>query len=520
MTDPSSPTTSLRVLVLEDRPADADLIVRTLESAGFYLTWERVETERDYRERLTSPIDLILADYAIPGFGADEALTILQHARLDIPFVIVSGSIGEDLAVRALQRGAADYLLKDRLTRLPEAVRRALENHKLRLDRARLEEQFRHAQKMEAIGRLAGGIAHDFNNLLTAILGYAQLAIDTIADGAPGHEEVEEIRTVADRATTLTRQLLAFSRKQVLQPTVLDLNGVVSALEGMLRRLIGEDIELVVQLEAAPGRVKADPSQLEQIIANLVVNARDAMPHGGCLTLETRNVAFDDEYVRSHVGVVPGDYVLLAVSDTGVGMDAETLPRIFEPFFTTKGVTKGTGLGLSTVYGIVAQSGGHIWVYSEVGRGSTFKIYLPHVSESVSECVPVTDATSATAGAETVLVVEDDVSVRHLACTVLSRRGYTVLQASDAIRALELSRSYSQPIDLVITDMVMPEMGGRVLADELAAQRRGLKVLYMSGYSAGAVLHDGGLRHDATFIEKPFTPDALAAKVRAVLDAG
>jgi two-component system cell cycle sensor histidine kinase/response regulator CckA len=383
----------------------------------------------------------------------------------------------------------------------------------------RLEQQLRQAQKMEAIGQLAGGVAHDFNNLLTIIAGYAQILLDRL--GADNHlrGHVTEIAKAADRAAWLTRQLLAFGRRQMLSLQVLDLNAVAANMDKMLRRLIGEDIDLVTVCGGGLGRVKADRGQVEQVILNLALNARDAMPRGGKLTLETANVVLDETYARTHMGVTPGRYVMLAVSDAGCGMDAETQAHIFEPFFTTKEQGKGTGLGLATVYGIVKQSGGHIWVYSELGRSTTFKIYLPRVDGETEEPAAREKEPMVTAqGSETILLVEDEAEVRSLVRGVLESKGYTVLEARDGARALQLAAQHQGPIHLLLTDVVMPEMSGRELAERLETVHRGTKLLYMSGYTDNAIVHHGVLEPGTALLQKPFAPDALARKVREVLD--
>jgi PAS domain S-box-containing protein len=398
--------------------------------------------------------------------------------------------------------------------RLHEALKQEL------AERKRLEEQLIQSQKMEAIGRLAGGVAHDFNNLLTAIIGYSELLLGELNPYDPRRGDVEEINKAADQAAALTRQLLAFSRKQVLQPQVLDLNATVSNIEKMLRRLIGEDIDLVTILDPALGRVKADPGQIEQVLMNLAVNARDAMPQGGKLTIETTNVVLDKDYTQQHVEVQVGPYVMLAVSDTGVGMDQETQSHLFEPFFTTKGMGKGTGLGLATVYGIVKQSDGHIWVYSELGQGTTFKVYLPRVEEAAEVVQRVQVPTESLQGREIVLLVEDEDIVRDLARLVLLQRGYTVLEARDGEEAIQICEQHEGPVHLIVTDVVMPGgMSGRQLAERLATLRPGMKVLYMSGYTDNAIAHHGVLEPGMAFLQKPFAPEALARKVREALDA-
>jgi two-component system cell cycle sensor histidine kinase/response regulator CckA len=383
-----------------------------------------------------------------------------------------------------------------------------------------LEAQLNQAQKMEAIGRLAGGVAHDFNNLTTAILGYSELMLRRLGAEDPLRRHVAEVTRAAERAAALTRQLLAFSRKQLLQPRVLDLAEVLEHSRGLLERLIGEDVELVTRAEAGVGRVRADPVQLDQVILNLAVNARDAMPRGGRLVLEASNSDLDEDYAHGHVTVRPGRYVMLAVSDTGHGMDKETQERIFEPFFTTKEKGKGTGLGLSTVYGIVQQSGGYVWVYSEVGRGTTFKIYLPRVEEEAdrAEAPAAEPAVTHAAASETLLLVEDEASVRELLRELLESAGYSVLEASRPAEALELARSREGPIHLLITDVVMPDMTGPELAQRVVQVRPGLRMLFLSGYTEGVIADKGLLADGAHFLQKPFTTDALEVKVRDVLN--
>ena len=387
-------------------------------------------------------------------------------------------------------------------------------------ERRALEQQLRQAQKMEAVGRLAGGIAHDFNNLLTVISGYSEFLLERIGADPALRGPAQEIANAAERATALTRQLLAFSRKQMLAPKVLDLNGVVAENLKMLTRLIGEDIDLVMVPGPDIGAVKADPGQIEQVIMNLAVNARDAMPHGGKLTIETANVTLDDNYARFHAPVKPGDYVMLAISDTGMGMDAETQAHIFEPFFTTKGL-KGTGLGLSTVYGIVKQSGGYIWVYSEAGKGTSFKIYLPRVS-ATGEALAAQPALAASEqpspGHETILLVEDEENLRRLARQSLENQGYNVIDAADGAAAIQISQAHQGPIHLLLTDVIMPGMNGRELANQVSPTRPEMRVLYMSGYTENHIGHNGTLDEGITLLQKPFTLPALKAKVREVLD--
>ncbi len=382
--------------------------------------------------------------------------------------------------------------------------------------RKQLEDQLLHAQKMEAVGRLAGGVAHDFNNMLTVISGYNRMILDELSTLDPLRGYAEEILKAADRAGALTQQLLAFSRRQVMQPRVINVNALITQTEKMLLRLIGEDVELLLGLEAAAGNIKADPGHVEQAIVNLAVNARDAMPLGGRINIETANVHLDENYARTHMGVTPGEFVMIAVSDTGTGMDAETRRRIFEPFFTTKEKGKGTGLGLATVYGIIKQAGGDIWVYSEIGRGTTFKLYFPRVSQPVPEAGAAELAPDGSAN-ETILVVEDEKAVRDLTVRMLERLGYRLLTAAGGAEAIEVSRSFAGAIHLLLTDVVMPNMSGRQLADALALTRPDMKVLYLSGYTENTVLHHGVLDADVEFLPKPFSREVLGRKLRDIL---
>ena len=759
---PSRPP--VRVLILEDNPKDAELMVATLRRVGYPLTYALVDLPAQFQQRLEQgDYDIILADYNLGTWTAMDALEIVKKSAKGVPFVVVTGSVGDEAAVECIKQGAADYVLKHRLERLPVVVDRALRDkahrvealhlqedihrakkdweitfdtvpdpmlvldegyHIKRANRAaaalaglefaqllgkrcyealhglseplpgcpyqcmlmtgkeersdikepllgkffdvtatplrdlngvvrgcvhvlrditerkqaetelarlasavehtvepiiitrtdgtidyvnpafeqvtgysraeavgqnprllrsgkrdeefyremwatltrgepwagclvnkrkdgslyeaeavispvrdaagqvvnyvsvhrdvtwerRIEEQLREAQKMEAVGRLAGGIAHDFNNLLTVIRGFCDLALERSRPEEPLRGYLEEIKTAGDRAASLTRQLLAFSRRQILSPRVLDLNTVVANLQRILRPLIGEDIELVTLLPPDTGQIKADPSQIEQVILNLAINARDAMPRGGALTLETANVDADEVYARGHPPVVPGRYVVIRVSDTGSGMDRETQVHIFEPFFTTKEPGKGTGLGLSTVYGIVKQSGGYIWLDSEPGQGTTFKVYLPKVDEVVELAEPVSATPRQAGGSETILLVEDEDSVRKLARTVLSAQGYTLLEASRPEDALATCQQHNGPIHLLLTDMVMPRMSGQELAARAAPLHPEISVLYMSGYTDHPAVNYSAVELGAAFLHKPFSPEALVRKVREVLD--
>jgi PAS domain S-box-containing protein len=638
----------IRVLIIEDDSLDAGLMVRELERAGFLPEWIRVETEDEYLAALEQSPDVILSDSKLPLFDGFEALDVLNRKGLAIPFILVSGRVGEDLAVEAMKRGACDYLLKDRLARLGEAVRRAIELRRMSDERAwaiealrrseeryrlvsevssdyayslridsdgtldcewitdsftritgftagevnlrgwtslyhaddlsvsrrhyetltqgqpdsveirvvrkdgrvrwlkvhdrpvqnaqtgrvdriygaaqdltiqkQMEDQLLQAGKMEAIGQLAGGVAHDFNNLLTVIWGYCDLfKKQTLNATASGY--LDEILEATARASDLTRQLLAFGRGQTFELKNLNLDTVIAGMGKLLARLIGEDVELRILTNPGHGLVRADPGQVERVVMNLAVNARDAMPKGGKLTIETSNVELDQEYADHHAKVEPGAYVMLAVSDTGIGMAKETASRIFEPFFTTKGTGKGTGLGLAMVYGIVKQSGGDIRVYSEPGRGTTFKIYLPRLTEGKeTEADPTPFLLRSGQGSETVLVLEDDNSLRTLIRQVLIRKGYEVLDTGDPHQAIRICDQYDGEIALLITDVILPKMSGPQVAEQALELRPNIKVLYTSGYTANALLHHGVQQQQPTFVEKPFTPDVLARKVREVLD--
>jgi two-component system cell cycle sensor histidine kinase/response regulator CckA len=650
MTDP------LRVLLVEDSETDVKLLVHELSRTGRPIDFERVETPEAMREALRrKPWDIVISDWSMPKFSATAALALLKEERLDLPFIIVSGTIGEETAVEAMRAGALDFMLKQTLGRLVPAVERELrerseraarsraedalresearfrrlaesglvgiiiaemtgkiveandaflgmvgysrddlraglvnwtnltppdwahtndaaaqqlrshgvappwEKEYLRQDGSRVpalvgvasldggknislsidlseqkqaeagrkraeealhqsEEQLRQAQKMEAVGRLAGGVAHDFNNVLSVIMSYGEVILGDLEPADPMRADIEEILKAASRAAGLTRQLLLFSRQQVVEPKVIDLHDVLANMDKMLQRILGEDIELVFLDRKSAGRVKVDPSHVEQVILNLVVNARDAMPTGGKLTIETADVVLDDQYAYTHLPAKPGAYVMLAVTDTGIGMDRETQARIFEPFFTTKEKGTGTGLGLSTVFGIVQQSGGNVWVYSEPTKGTTFKIYLPRVDADVDVVTP-TIVPATLRGTETILLVEDEEQVRAVVLSMLRRQGYQVIPARNAGEALLLCEKHPGKIDLLLTDVVMPQMSGPELAKRLAATRPETRVICMSGYTDDSIVRHGVLETGVAFIQKPITPAALTRKVREVLDA-
>jgi len=629
----------LRVLIAEDSEDDALLLVRELKRGGYEPTYERVASAAAMAAALDRRgWDLVIGDHSMPHFSGLTALSLVRERGLDVPFICVSGTISEEMAVAAMKAGANDWVTKGQLKRLLPAIERELREARgraalraseasyahlverapvgiyrsspagrflsvnaalvrilgydsaadvLRLDMARdvyadpaerqrlldrdtytdreydeveatwkrkdgrllsvqlsvravrkgageveyyetfvrdvteqrrLQQQLVQSQKMEAVGRLAGGIAHDFNNLLTVITSYSDLLLQDLGGEDPKREDVEQVRKAAEGAAALTRQLLAFSRQQVLAPRVVSLSVVVQGVEKMLRRVIGEDVDLVTALDPDVGSVKADVGQLEQVLMNLAVNARDAMPAGGKLTIETANVEHDPDSAREREAAPVRRFVMLAVSDTGIGMDEATKARIFEPFFTTKEAGKGTGLGLATVYGIVQQSGGFIWVYSEPGHGTTFKIYLPQVEASAQGRAASAAPGDLPRGTETVLLVEDAAAVRAVTRQVLERQGYTVLEAANGAAALQTAAGHPGPIHLLLTDVVMPVLSGRQLADQLAKVRPDAKVLYASGYTDDAVVRHGVLEGGISYLQKPFTADSLARKVREVLD--
>ena len=513
------------VLVVEDDPDLSQTLRAMLTRAGY-----AVEVAADGAAGLdriaANGVDLVLLDLMLPEVDGLEVCRRVREQEGDVylPIIMVTGKSQPEERQAGFAAGADDYLTKpfhrdDLLARVQVWVR-ARQRFRALHDRLRREqEQLRQAQRLEALGQLAGGVAHDFNNLLTVITGFTELVLARLGSVDPPRSYLEEITKAGNRASALTRQLLAFSRRQALAPEVIDLNAVVADTEKMLRRVIGEDIELRLALDPELWRVLADRSQLDQILVNLAVNARDAMPRGGRLTIETANVELDLAYTDRHPPVRPGPYVRLTVSDTGCGMDAATQARIFEPFFTTKPPGEGTGLGLATVYGIVKQAEGYTWVYSEPGLGTTFKIYLPRaqVDVATTSTAPARPAAAA-GGTETILVVEDEDQIRTLVRGVLRASGYTVLEARHGEEAVRLGEERPEPIHLLLADVVMPGMHGPELAERLVARHPGLKVLYMSGYTDQAVVERGVLQAGAPFLQKPFTPAVLRRKVRELLD--
>jgi two-component system cell cycle sensor histidine kinase/response regulator CckA len=510
----------LRVLMIEDSVDDTALLMRELHRGGYDVNYERVDTAAALESALfASDWDLMVSDYSMPQFTGMEALKLVRAKGSEVPFIFVSGTIGEETAVTALKNGAQDYLMKGNLKRLIPAVQRELRERKAHNERKRLEQQLNQAQKMEAVGQLAGGIAHDFNNLLGVIIGYSELVLDRLDQDSPAQRYVTEIKRAGVRAASLTRQLLTFSRQQVLEPRVMNLNTAVAEMEKMLRRLIGADIDLETRLGSDLGAVKADPGQIEQVVLNLAVNARDAMPRGGKLTIETSNVDLDEIHAQLHPHLVPGRFAMLAVTDNGTGMSLETQTHIFEPFFTTKGVGKGTGLGLATVYSVVKQSDGFIDVYSELRQGTTFKIYLPLVQEAVKATDNRPCEVTDDRGSETILLVEDSESLRKLTCLLLKDCGYAVIETANGAEALAIAERETSPIQLLVTDVIMPVMGGHELSKRLKAVRPELQVLYLSGYTDAAIVRNGVLEPGLALLQKPFTKKALVRKVREILDS-
>lgn len=519
--------TPLRLLHLEDDPTDTDLVAATLTEAGLACVAHRVDTRSAFLAALQAGhVDLILADYTIPGFDGMSALALARQEAPNVPFLFVSATIGEELAIDAMHQGATDYILKQRLGRLVPSVQRALRERNDRHERKRAEEaliqsekQLRQAQKMEAVGRLAGGIAHDFNNLLTVIMGYSHVLSAELGHNHPLHGKIEETQKACEKAVMLVRQLLAFSRKQPVEPKVLVLNQVVANLEGMLQRLIGSNIRLVITLDPVDCHVRADQGQLEQVLMNLVVNARDAMVKGGTLTIETAPAELTRSPTYHVEPMAPGPYVRLSVGDTGTGMNRETETHVFEPFFTTKEEGKGSGLGLSTVFGIVTQSGGGIDITSQVGQGTRFDIFFPRIASDPHPVTRIRESGQPLSGTETILLVEDDTSVRTLVRDELRKLGYQVVEAKNGIEASLFATQHMGTVDLLLTDMVMPGMSGGELAQHLIALKPNLRILFMSGYTDDVGLLTGLEEGTANFLQKPFTPAALAQILRKLLDA-
>jgi signal transduction histidine kinase len=511
---------------VEDSADDVALIRRELSRHGFEIQERIAETRTDFLGAMKDgPWDVVLSDHSMNGFSSTEALHLLRNQDPDVPFIIVSGTIGEDSAVEAMRAGANDYVLKQNLRRLGPAIERELrEAANRRMQRSTeaalvaSEHRLRHAQRMEAVGRLAGGIAHDFHNLLTVILGFSEFLIEELAEDHSARADAAEIRKAAERASRLTKQLLAFSRQQVPERRVIDLIDAVSHMQPMIARLIGEDVQFTFNHTTRPQLVLMDPGHFEQLVMNLVINARDAMPGGGRLTLFIDRSRLD-VLQAADLEVAPGDYVMMAVSDTGEGMDEATIEHIFEPFFTTKELGSGTGLGLSTVFGIVHQSGGAIAVDSAINRGTTFRVYLPLSKAVAADVEPAAKEPAGTARVSTILLAEDEEGVRAFLETALKRSGHHVIATTSGSEAVQVASTMTGPIDLLITDVVMPGMSGPEVADKLRMSHPRMRTLFLSGYSSHAALPDRVTADPGAFLQKPFTIDALLSKVRERLSA-
>lgn len=516
----------LSVLFADDSENDVLLLLRALKKGGYQPDHMRVSSAGDMQAALQSKAwDIVISDYEMPGFGGLEALEILKASGQDLPFILASAVLREETAVSAMKAGAHDFIMKGRLARLVPAIERELREAETRSARKaaeaalrQSEEQLRQAQKLEAVGRLAAGVAHDFNNILTAITGHSELLMRAMGTDDARRKHGEQIEKAAYMAAALTRQLLTFSRKQVIEPRTLNLNEIILNIQKMLSRLVGENIELHTKADPNTGAIKADPNQIEQVIMNLAVNARDAMPGCGKLSISTGNILLDEIQAKKFPELQPGNYVTLAITDTGTGMTDEVKAHLFEPFFTTKAPGKGTGLGLATCFGIVKQNDGHIDVESEPGKGTTFTIYLPQVS-GITEPQPTRgNVTDAAGGSETLLIVEDEPSVLELAVFTLREKGYTVFQAANGEEGLRTTREHHGKIDLVLTDVVMPRMGGKEMADAIHLDYPQTRVLFTSGYTEDAISHHGVLRPGIEFLQKPYMTVTLARKVREVLD--
>ena len=509
----------LRVLIVEDNPLDAELVLRELRHTGFEPEWERVDTEAAFVQRLSSQYDIILSDFEMPGFNGLRALEFLLASGLDVPLILISGTIGEEAAVAAIRQGAADYLLKDRIARLGAAVRKAIQEVQDRSVRRQLQDQVIEAQKMEVIGQLAAGVAHDFNNVLAVVMSYCDLIKTDLSPDSPLQDYVNEILHASERGAGLTRQLLVFGRKQLVVPVVLDLDETIKATEPMLRRLISGNVDMEISRESHCGQVMADPGYVGQVLMNMVVNARDAMPNGGRLHIATHNTTLNSSYTEIHPETIPGDYVMISISDTGTGISEEVKARLFEAFFTTKPAGKGTGLGLATCQTIAKKSGGFIEVCSEVGHGSTFKVYFPRIKNELGKLARPQQDAPLPRGSETLLIVDDEAGLRHVASRGLERQGYQVLQASNGQDALNVAQSHrGSPIQLLITDIMMPVMGGEAAAAELKASYPNLKILFTSGYIDRSSPYNGRADEGIEFLPKPYTSAILARKVREMLD--
>ena len=510
--------TPLRVLMIEDSEDDAVLLLRELRRGGYDVEFERVDLPGTLKSALDTQVwDLVVSDFSMPHFSGTDALHFLRAKGSDIPFIFVSGTMGEETAVAALQNGAQDYLMKTNLKRLVPAVQRALQEAEDRRQRKQMEQQVQQLRKFEAIGKLAGGIAHDFNNVIGVVLGWAEMGCEEAPPESRLHHHFQKIRDQAFWAARLTSQLLAFARRQVLQQRKLNLNTLVVEGMSLLHRVIGEQIEIRVLAAPDLNITLVDPTQIEQVLMNLCLNARDAMPEGGQLIIETQNVEIEEEYCRTHPYAKQGSYVLLAVSDTGIGMDAATTERVFEPFFTTKEVGKGTGLGLATVYGVVKQHGGFIHLYSELGKGTTFRIYIP-AGSGAAEPRELKSNEQTPKGTEIILLAEDNEGLREAAQEMLQRLGYRPILASNGTDAIELFKRNLGHIDLVILDVVMPGLSGPAVYSQMAAIQPDLRVVFATGYTAETASLNSTLEKGVPILQKPYSMKNLGQIVRSTLD--
>jgi signal transduction histidine kinase len=509
--------TPLRVLMVEDSEDDAALLLRELRRGGYEVTFERIETPAAMLEALKHSWDVVVSDYAMPHFSGVDALKILRERGSETPFIFVSGTIGEEIAVAAMKTGAQDYVMKGKLTRLLPAIERELQDAERRQERKVLEQRVQQLQKFEAIGRLAGGIAHDFNNVLGSVIGWAQMGWEEAPPDSQLRQRFQKIRDQAQRAAGLTAQLLAFARRQVLQPRNLDLNESIGEMAGFLQTSIGAHIELKTVQAPNLRVIRADPAQIDQILMNLCLNARDALPNGGRLTVETQNIEISEHYCQIHPSAPPGSYVLLTVSDTGVGMDKTTLDRIFEPFFTTKELGRGTGLGLATVYGIVKQHEGFINVYSEPGHGTTFRIYFPAGTGPAERRDSVKDV-PVSKGVETILIAEDHEGLRELAQETLTSCGYNIILAKHGEEAVQLFRANRDKIALVVLDVVMPLLSGPQTYGQIRAMRPDVPVIFTTGHTAESASLSSQIEAGAVFLQKPYAPRELNQAIRSTLD--
>ena len=509
--------TPLRILFIEDSDDDTALQVRLLRQGGYDVSFERVETPAALIEALEKKWDIIISDYSMPHFKGTDALKLVRQKGQDVPFIFVSGTIGEDAAVAALKVGAQDYLMKTNLSRLIPAVQRELREVVERRERRRLEQQVHLLQRFEAIGRLAGGVAHDFNNVIGAIMGWADLGVQAAIPGSSLQDKFLKIRSQADRAAALTRQLLAFARRQVLQSCNTNLNELTKEAISLLRNVIGERIEIHMELAEDLWIVWADPGQIEQVLMNLCLNSRDAMPNGGRLLIETKNAEIGQDYQSLHPYAVPGRYVLLRVFDTGAGMDAATLEHIFEPFFTTKEMGRGTGLGLATVYGIVKQHKGLIDVDSKPGQGTAFRVYLL-LGEGPPEVQEKRRKDALRGGSEGILIAEDNEGLREAAKEILESLGYRVILAKDGADAVRVFEENHPSIDLVFLDVVMPNLNGPEAYTRMCAIKPHIPVIFTTGYASEANLLSARSREKTTILQKPYGSQHLAQKLREILD--